>query len=314
MDALNITGVNKVYDGKTVALSNISFTVNEGEIFGLVGPDGAGKTTLFNILTTLQMPDSGQLKMLDMDIIQDYKFVRQIIGYLPGTFSLYPDLSVRENLDFFAAMYKSCIEENMAIIEPIWKQISPFSDRKAGKLSGGMKQKLALCCALIHRPKILFLDEPTTGVDPVSRKEFWDILKSIRQHHITVVVSTPYMDEATRCDRIAMIQNGQIIGINTPMSFVESFKGKLFTFKSDNIFALLKAMEHCPINCNYYPYGEQCHIVFYEAIENALPQFEHFLQESQLQHDEIRPIQPSVEDCFIEIVQRTNTPNPMQHE
>lgn len=304
MSAIRIENVSKSYGGKVKAVRDVTFSVEEGEVFGLVGPDGAGKSTLFNILTTLLMPDSGKLEMLGMDIIQDYKSVRQIIGYLPGTFSLYPDLSVQENLDFFAVMYKSSIEENMSLIEPIWKQISPFKDRKAGKLSGGMKQKLALCCALIHCPKILFLDEPTTGVDPVSRKEFWDILKSIRKHNITVIVSTPYMDEATRCDRIAMIQDGKIIGINTPATFVENFKGKLFTFKSDNIFALLSAMEHCPLNCNYYPYGEHCHIAFYDDIETALPQFEQFLQGHHLQHDEIRAIDPSVEDCFIEIVQR----------
>ncbi len=304
MNAITIQHINKVYGGKVTALSDISLSVEEGEVFGLVGPDGAGKSTLFNILTTLLLPDSGEIQMLGMDIIKEYKAVRQIIGYLPGTFSLYPDLSVQENLDFFAVMYKSSIEENMSIIEPIWKQISPFKDRKAGKLSGGMKQKLALCCALIHCPKVLFLDEPTTGVDPVSRKEFWDILKSIRKHGITVVVSTPYMDEATRCDRIAMIQDGQIIGINTPDTFIQNFKGKLYTFKSQNIFSLLKAMEECPLNCNYYPYGEHCHIAFYDDPSTALPQFEKFLQDKNLEHNEIQPIDPSIEDCFIEIVQR----------
>lgn len=304
MNAITIQHINKVYGGKVTALSDISLSVEEGEVFGLVGPDGAGKSTLFNILTTLLLPDSGEIQMLGMDIIKEYKAVRQIIGYLPGTFSLYPDLSVQENLDFFAVMYKSSIEENMSIIEPIWKQISPFKDRKAGKLSGGMKQKLALCCALIHCPKVLFLDEPTTGVDPVSRKEFWDILKSIRKHGITVVVSTPYMDEATRCDRIAMIQDGKIIGINTPDTFIQNFKGKLYTFKSQNIFSLLKAMEECPLNCNYYPYGEHCHIAFYDDPSSALPQFEKFLQDKNLEHNEIQPIDPSIEDCFIEIVQR----------
>lgn len=304
MSAICIENVSKSYGGKVKAVRDVTFSVEEGEVFGLVGPDGAGKSTLFNILTTLLLPDSGNIKMLGMDVIDDYKAVRQIIGYLPGTFSLYPDLSVQENLDFFAVMYKSSIAENMSIIEPIWKQISPFKDRKAGKLSGGMKQKLALCCALIHCPKVLFLDEPTTGVDPVSRKEFWDILKSIRKHGITVVVSTPYMDEATRCDRIAMIQEGKIIGINTPATFIENFKGKLYTFKSEDIFSLLNAMESCPLDCNYYPYGEHCHIAFYDDIATALPQFEKFLSDNKLQHDEIRAIAPSVEDCFIEIVQR----------
>lgn len=306
MSAIRIQGVNKTYSGKITALKDINLEIEEGEVFGLVGPDGAGKSTLFNILTTLLLPDSGDINIFDMDVIRDYKAVRQIIGYLPGTFSLYPDLSVQENLDFFAVMYKSSIEENMSLIAPIWKQIEPFRDRKAGKLSGGMKQKLALCCALIHRPHILFLDEPTTGVDPVSRKEFWDILKSIRQHNITVVVSTPYMDEATRCDRIAMIQDGQIIGVNPPQTIIDNFKGKLYTFKSDDIFSLLKVMELCPLNCNYYPYGEHCHIAFYEDMATAMPQFEQFLSEQHQQHGEITAIQPSVEDCFIEIVTHAN--------
>ena len=311
-NAITIEHVNKVYDGKVTALKDVSFNVEEGEVFGLVGPDGAGKSTLFNILTTLLLPDSGKISLLGMDVINEYKSVRQIIGYLPGVFSLYPDLSVEENLQFFAVMYKSSIEENMELIRPIWKQISPFSDRKAGKLSGGMKQKLALCCALIHCPKILFLDEPTTGVDPVSRKEFWDILKSIRTQGITVVVSTPYMDEATRCDRIAMIQEGQILGINTPSAFIRDFQGKLYTFRSENIFSLLNIMEQCPLRCNYYPYGEHCHIAFYDDVATALPQFEHFLQEQGQSHGEIIAIDPSVEDCFIEIVQMRNALNQTQ--
>lgn len=302
MNAISIQAVNKTYEGKTVALDNVSLEVAEGEVFGLVGPDGAGKSTLFNILTTLLLPDSGTLAVFGMDVIRDYKSVRQVIGYLPGTFSLYPDLSVEENLTFFAVMYKSSIDENMDLIRPIWDQLSPFKDRKAGKLSGGMKQKLALCCALIHRPRILFLDEPTTGVDPVSRKEFWDILKSIRHEGITVVVSTPYMDEATRCDRIALIQDGRIIGINPPETFIQEFKGKLFTFRCDNIFALLSAMERCPLNCNYYPYGDNCHIAFYDSLDTALPTFERFLQENGLRHETLVAISPSVEDCFIEIV------------
>ena len=304
MNAITVEGVNKVYDGKVRALENISFEVSEGEVYGLVGPDGAGKSTLFNILTTLLLPDSGALTLFGMDVIRDYKQVRQVIGYLPGTFSLYPDLSVEENLTFFAVMYKSNIEENMDLIRPIWKQIEPFRDRKAGKLSGGMKQKLALCCALIHRPRILFLDEPTTGVDPVARKEFWDILRSIRKEGITVVVSTPYMDEATRCDRIAMIQDGKIIGINPPETIIQNFQGKLYTFQSDNIFSLLQVMERCPLKCNYYPYGDSCHVAFYEDMTTAMPQFLQFLNDANQAHGEIKPISPSVEDCFIEIVEK----------
>ncbi|MEG1556561.1 MAG: ABC transporter ATP-binding protein [Bacteroidales bacterium] len=303
MQALKVRNLNKTYPGKVIALKEINFTVEKGEVFGLVGPDGAGKSTLFNILTTLLLPDSGELKMLDMDVIKDYLNIRKVIGYLPGTFSLYPDLTVQENLLFFATMYKSSIKDNISLIGPIWKQLVPFKNRRAGKLSGGMKQKLALCCALIHKPEILFLDEPTTGVDPVSRREFWDILKSIQNQGITVVVSTPYMDEATRCDRIALIQDGEIIKINTPANIIDNFKGKLFTFKSHNIFELLKVMEKCHLRCNYYPYGENFHIAFYDDVETALPLFELFLQENHQLYGEIIPIIPTIEDCFIELVQ-----------
>lgn len=303
-NAISIESVSKTYEGGVRALQSISFDVMENEVFGLVGPDGAGKSTLFNILTSLLLPDEGKITMLGYDVVKDYKEVRRNIGYLPGTFSLYPDLTVQENLEFFAVMYKSSIRSNMRLISPIWKQLMPFKSRKAGKLSGGMKQKLALCCALIHRPSILFLDEPTTGVDPVSRKEFWDILRSIKSQGITVVVSTPYMDEATRCDRIAMIQEGVVFKIDSPANIVKQFKGHLYTFKSDNIFSLLQVMESCPLDCNYYPYGESCHIVFYEDESSALPAFHEFMRMNQQQISEITPIEPSVEDCFIEIVKK----------
>ncbi len=302
MNALSVQKVSKVYNKTVQALQDITLEIREGELFGLVGPDGAGKSTLFNILTTLLLPDGGDIQILGMDLIDDYKAVRQVIGYLPGTFSLYPDLSVKENLDFFAVMYKSDIEANMDLIRPIWRQIEPFSKRKAGKLSGGMKQKLALCCALIHRPRILFLDEPTTGVDPVSRKEFWEILQAIRTQGITVLVSTPYMDEATLCDRIALIQDGKILGIDTPDAIMKQFRGSLYTFRSADIFSLLNALKQCPLRCNYYPYGEHCHIAFYEDMEKAMPQFLQFLEEQHQEHGEITAIQPSIEDCFIEIV------------
>lgn len=302
MSEINIQHINKHF-GKIEALHDINITVEQGEVFGLVGPDGAGKSTLFNILTTLLLPDSGQVDIMGMDVVKDYLQIRQSIGYLPGVFSLYPDLSVQENLAFFATMYKSSILDNMSLIKPIWKQLLPFKDRPAGKLSGGMKQKLALCCALIHKPKILFLDEPTTGVDPVSRKEFWDILKDIQHKGVTVVVSTPYMDEATRCNRIALIQNGNIIKIDMPDNIISNFRGHLYTVKVDDIFGLMQLMNQFELTCNYYPYGEHFHIAFYDEAEKALPAFEHFLQEHQREHGEIMPITPNIEDCFIELIQ-----------
>ena len=305
MPEIAIQHINNRF-GKVQALKDINITVENGEVFGLVGPDGAGKSTMFNILTTLLKPDSGEVEVLGMDVVKDYLKIRQVIGYLPGVFSLYPDLSVQENLAFFATMYKSSILDNMSLIKPIWKQLVPFKDRPAGKLSGGMKQKLALCCALIHRPKLLFLDEPTTGVDPVSRKEFWDILKDIQHKGVTVVVSTPYMDEATRCDRIALIQSGEIIKIDTPNNIITNFRGHLFTMKTDDIFGLMQLMEQFELRCNYYPYGENFHIAFYDDVEKALPAFEHFLQENQRVHGDIIPITPNIEDCFIELIQMNN--------
>jgi ABC-type multidrug transport system ATPase subunit len=275
--------------------------VHEGEVFGLIGPDGAGKTTLFNILATLQLPTSGKATLLNYDVIADYKKIRKEIGYLPGVFSLYPDLSVYENLRFFATMYGGSIKDNIHLITPIWKQLSPFKDRQAGHLSGGMKQKLALCCALIHKPKILFLDEPTTGVDPVSRKEFWSLLNEIKKQGIAVLVSTPYMDEATRCDRIALMKEGKIITINTPAQIIENYKGKLYSLKTKTIFDLLNCMQKCPLLCNYYPYGEFMHVSFYNEDFN-LQDYKDFLETNQQMFSDLTQIKPTIEDCFIELV------------
>jgi ABC-type multidrug transport system ATPase subunit len=303
MAAISIEKISKQY-GKVNALSEISFEVNEGEVFGLIGPDGAGKTTLFNILATLQLPTSGKATLLDYyDVILDYKKIRKEIGYLPGVFSLYPDLSVYENLRFFATMYGGSIKENIHLITPIWKQLSPFKERQAGHLSGGMKQKLALCCALIHKPKMLFLDEPTTGVDPVSRKEFWSLLNEIKKQGIAVLVSTPYMDEATRCDRIALMKEGKIITIKTQKKIIENYKGKLYSLKTKSIFNLLNCMQNCPLPCNYYPYGEFMHVSFYNEDFN-LKDFELFLSTNRQAFSELTQIQPTIEDCFIELVNK----------
>jgi len=300
MAAITIDKISTRY-GKITALSEISFEVHEGEVFGIIGPDGAGKTSLFNILATLQLPNSGKALVLGYDVITDYKKIRKEIGYLPGMFSLYPDLSVYENLRFFATMYGSSIKENLHLVAPIWNQLSPFKDRQAGRLSGGMKQKLALCCALIHKPKILFLDEPTTGVDPVSRREFWNLLNEIKKQGIAVLVSTPYMDEATRCDRIALMKEGKIITINTPAQIIENYKGKLYSLKTGTIFNLLECMQKCPLICNYYPYGEFMHVSFYDE-KFSLQYFTEFLNFHGQSFSELIQILPAIEDCFIELV------------
>jgi ABC-type multidrug transport system ATPase subunit len=300
MPAISIDKISKKY-GKVNALTEISFDVQKGEIFGLIGPDGAGKTSLFNILATLQLPTSGSATLLGYHVVSDYKKIRKEIGYLPGVFSLYPDLTVYENLRFFATMYGNKIDENMNLIAPIWEQIAPFRKRQAGRLSGGMKQKLSLCCALIHKPRILFLDEPTTGVDPVSRREFWNLLNVIKKQDIAVLVSTPYMDEATRCDRIALMKEGKIITINTPAKIIDNYKGKLYSLKTNTIFNLLDCMQKCSMKCNYYPYGEFMHVSFYDT-DFELQHFTDFLETNGQTFSELTQIQPTIEDCFIELV------------
>src|SRR5436190_9993218 len=225
MQSVVVENIIKTYGKKkeVAALSDVSFNVEQGELFGIIGPDGAGKTSLFRILTTLLLADSGTATVDGFDVVKDYKSIRNRVGYMPGKFSLYPDLSVEENLNFFATIFNTSIKENYDLIKDIYIQIEPFKDRKAGKLSGGMKQKLALSCALIHRPSVLFLDEPTTGVDAVSRKEFWEMLKGLKKQGITILVSTPYMDEANLCDRVALIQSGKILTVDTPVNIVESY-------------------------------------------------------------------------------------------
>src|SRR5215470_20107026 len=229
MSAVVVENIIKTYGKKKeiLALDDISFDVAKGDLFGIIGPDGAGKTSLFRILTTLLLADSGKATVDGFDVVKDYKAIRNRVGYMPGRFSLYQDLSVEENLNFFATVFNTSIEENYELVKDIYVQLEPFKERRAGKLSGGMKQKLALCCALIHKPRVLFLDEPTTGVDAVSRKEFWEMLKKLKEQHITILVSTPYMDEANLCDRVALIQNGKIFSIDTPENIVDNFSKPL---------------------------------------------------------------------------------------
>src|SRR5664279_735810 len=233
MQAVCLQQLTKTYDrGKVLAVDKVSFEVKPGELFGLIGPDGAGKSSIFRILTTVLLPDSGQATLAGFDIIKDYRAIRNRVGYMPGKFSLYQDLAIRENLEFFATVFGTTIEANYDLIREIYDQIKPFSNRRASKLSGGMKQKLALCCALIHKPDVLLLDEPTTGVDVVSRKEFWDMLKKLKSLGITILVSTPYMDEANLCDRIALIQNGRIMSVDTPENIIRSYPVKLFAARA----------------------------------------------------------------------------------
>ena len=284
--AVCMAGISKKY-GETQALTDISFNVDRGELFGLIGPDGAGKTTLFRILTTLLLADRGQAAVNGLDVVKQYRQIRNITGYMPGKFSLYQDLSVKENLNFFARVFNTSIEENYDTIRDIYIQLEPFKNRKAGKLSGGMKQKLALCCALIHRPEILFLDEPTTGVDPVSRKEFWEILKRLKQQQISILVSTPYMDEATMCDRIALIQSGRILSIATPAQIVRQYPRKLFAARAENNYRLLEQLRKDPQVNSVYSFGESLHITF----KDDLPTID------------AQEIEPSVEDCFIHLMQ-----------
>lgn len=301
MDAVVLKNLTKTYGKeKTVAVDNISFSVKKGELFGLIGPDGAGKTSIFRVLTTLLLPDGGSATVEGLDVVKDYKKIRKSVGYMPGRFSLYQDLTVEENLNFFANIFNTTLEENYDLIKDIYVQIEPFKTRRAGKLSGGMKQKLALCCALIHKPLVLFLDEPTTGVDPVSRKEFWEMLKRLKKENITIVVSTPYMDEASMCDRIALMQNGTILTIDTPENITNDYPDTLYAVKADKTSALLKALALYENIISSYAFGEYVHVSFKDA---AVPTDDlmAFLKEKGLKELEIQKIQPTIEDCFIKL-------------
>lgn len=296
---IKVENISKSYN-KVQALKDVSFEVKPGELFGLIGPDGAGKTTLFRILTTLLFADTGRAQVSDLDVIDSYNEIRDSIGYMPGRFSLYQDLTVEENLHFFATIFGTTIEENYELIKDIYIQIEPFKDRRAGKLSGGMKQKLALSCALIHKPKVLFLDEPTTGVDPVSRKEFWEMLKRLQKKGITILVSTPYMDEAALCDRIALIQEGEILKIDTPDALVNHFPKKLYNIKAHNMYQLIEALNSYEHRHSVFPFGEFVHYTdVREDFKTAL--IRSYLESKGLQSIEVELTQPTIEDTFMEL-------------
>lgn len=304
-----IKNIVKTYTNVSVlALKNVSLTIASGELFGLIGPDGAGKTTLFRILATLLIPDSGSAEVAGFDTIKDYQAIRKIVGYMPGKFSLYQDLTVEENLNFFATVFNTSLEKNQYLIEEIYSQIAPFKKRLAGKLSGGMKQKLALCCALIHEPKILLLDEPTTGVDPVSRKEFWDMLDRLKKRGITIIVSTPYMDEASRCDRIALIQKGKILEVETLENIKLKHNSPLFAVQSPNRHTLIAEIRSFKNTKSCFAFGETNHVSFVNGIDD-FELLKEYLQEKGLTDIISSQIAPGIEDIFIQLILENETIN-----
>jgi len=295
--------IRKCYGDKT-ALDNISFEVTKGELFGFIGPDGAGKTSLFRILTTLLIPDSGSITVEGLDTVKDYIKLRNILGYMPGRFSLYPDLTVEENLRFFAGIFKTTPEANYDLVKDIYSQIEPFKNRKAKDLSGGMKQKLALSCALIHKPEVLVLDEPTTGVDAVSRIEFWEMLDRLKKSGITIVVSTPYMDEASRCDRVALMQNGKLMTIDTPEAIRNNFGRDLFAIKADEVYGLLRDLRQFKATRSAFPFGENIHVTLADELVKPAEIISNLLAAGH-NNVHISKIEPSIEDCFMEMMKKS---------
>ncbi len=300
MHAITVKDLHKNY-GEVEALKGINLTVEEGEIFGLIGPDGAGKTSLIRILTSLLFASSGESSVLGLDPAKDHKKLRSVIGYMPGRFSLYQDLTVEENLTLFASLFETTIEENYHLIKDIYGQIEPFKTRRAGALSGGMKQKLALSCAMIHKPEILFLDEPTTGVDPVSRKEFWEMLRKLNDEGLTIFVSTPYMDEANQCNRIALIQEGQIMGVDTPEHITNQFDRPLYAISGTNKFGMMQALKEFEHAHSVFSFGSVIHYSDNRG-SIATKEIKDFLQKQGFEDCSIEETQPGIEDTFMALM------------
>ncbi|WP_046756021.1 ABC transporter ATP-binding protein [Kordia jejudonensis] len=298
MSAIKVEHISKSYNN-VLAVNDINFTVEDGELFGLIGPDGAGKSTLFRILTTLLIADKGKATVAGYDVVEAYKKIRKKIGYMPGRFSLYQDLSVEENLSFFATIFGTTIEENYDLVKDIYVQIEPFKKRLAGQLSGGMKQKLALCCALIHKPEVLFLDEPTTGVDAVSRIEFWDMLQSLKKKNIAILVSTPYMDEASLCDRIALIQRGKILRIDKPQKMINDFEKPLYAIKTHETYSTLQHLKQQNFTESILPFGEYLHLVTKQKLNVEI--LKSHLQQNGFTITEVKKIKATIEDIFLDI-------------
>ncbi len=306
MKAVTLQNITKTYDkGKVLAVDDISLEIGKGELFGLIGPDGAGKTTVFRILTTVLLADKGTASVNGWDVVKDYQSIRRNIGYMPGRFSLYQDLTVKENLNFFATLFDTTIEENYALVKDIYDQIKPFNNRRAGKLSGGMKQKLALCCALIHKPEVLFLDEPTTGVDAVSRREFWEMLKRLKQQGITILVSTPYMDEAVLCERIALMQNGRILSVNTPQHIIAVYPVPLYAVKAANIYKLLNDLRTSEQVESCFAFGEYLHVTLPHNDTAGIAGLEKLIAAQGHMDIDVKTIAPTIEDSFIRLMHET---------
>lgn len=299
--SVDIRDVSKHYED-VLALDSISFRVDRGELFGLIGPDGAGKTSLFRILTTLLLPDEGTAMVEGFDVDRDFREIRRITGYMPGRFSLYQDLTVEENLSFYATVFGTTVEENYDLIKDIYIQIEPFRKRRAGKLSGGMKQKLALSCALIHKPRILILDEPTTGVDAVSRKEFWEMLLRLKGSDLTILVSTPYMDEAELCDRVALLQDGKLLSVNTPARIKEVFEQQLWALRAENMYRLKNDLAGYGDTRSVFLFGQDLHITLKQ--EDRPEKLQAWLEKMGHKQIHIESIQPGVEDCFMELMSK----------
>lgn len=297
MSTVVVENIVKKYKEVT-ALQGVSFAASGGELFGLIGPDGAGKSTLLRILVTLLVPTSGIARMAGYDTVKDYLEIRKITGYMPGRFSLYQDLTVEENLYFFATVFGTTVKENYPLIRDIFVQLEPFKDRRAGKLSGGMKQKLALCCALIHRPHVLILDEPTTGVDAVSRKEFWELLKTYKKEGITIIVSTPYMDEASLCERVALIQEGSILDTDSPAAITERFPMPLFSVKISSVLPALKALQSFGKESNAWLFGQEIHYCSPDPLISEAA-INRYLKDKGICPETTERIQPGIEDCFL---------------
>ena len=300
---IEIIEITKKYEDH-VALDSVSLHVDKGELFGVIGPDGAGKSTLFRIITSLLIPDEGIATVKDLDVVKDFRAIRKIIGYMPGRFSLYQDLTVEENLQFYATVFGTDIKTNYDLIKDIYSHIEPFKNRLAGKLSGGMKQKLALSCALIHRPEVLVLDEPTTGVDAVSRKEFWEMLKKIQKEGITVIVSTPYMDEAQICERVAFLQEGKILTINTPDRIVRDYSKQVLSVISEDMYRLVLDLRSFPDAHTALLFGHEVH---YTGKSDDINQAElkNFLETKDHSGVKMKTIEPGIEDSFLELMSKT---------